>query len=75
MNSGLPEVVVVHEVLRQAVQVTALGPQGPRGLDGGAGLGGIPAQIQSIQTGDVLMYDGTFWTNENKSKISDGGNF
>lgn len=73
--SAEPEVVVVHEVQSRVVRVVAPGPQGPRGLDGGVGLGGIPTSFQNIRAGDLLMFDGSNWTNENQTQIIDGGNF
>jgi hypothetical protein len=69
------EYVVVHQTEARTVEVLTIGPPGPRGLDGGTGLGGIPTQFQDMQPGDLLMFNGSSWTNENKTQISDGGNF
>jgi hypothetical protein len=69
------EYVLVHQTQTRVIEVVAPGPQGPRGYDGSLGLGGYPTQFNDIQPGDVLMFDGAGWTNENKTKISDGGNF
>lgn len=38
-------------------------------------IGDIPIAVSDLSHGDVLMYDGSSWTNENQRNISDGGNF
>lgn len=51
------------------------GPQGPQGVPGTAAIGGLPTEITDIQPGDLLIFSGSVWVNENKTTISDGGNF
>ena len=40
-----------------------------------AGIGGYAVTTTDLSTGDLLMFDGSVFRNENKSTISDGGNF
>lgn len=71
------ETVVVERPLLRMVEVVAAGPQGPRGLTGPpvTEIADVPISMTDLTPGDVIVYDGTHWTNENKQHISDGGNF
>jgi hypothetical protein len=40
-----------------------------------AGIGGYVVTTTNLSQGDLLMFDGSVFRNENKTAISDGGNF
>lgn len=42
---------------------------------GASGLGGYDVQIANIQTGDVIAFNGTAFTNKRQVELTDGGNF
>lgn len=40
-----------------------------------AGIGGYVVTVTNLSQGDLLLFDGSVFRNENKTAISDGGNF
>lgn len=40
-----------------------------------SGLGGYGVQIADIQSGDVIAFNGTVFTNKRQAELTDGGNF
>lgn len=61
---------------RSTVLVQVPAGRGPRGAKGdpGDGSAGLPLNIVNPQVGDVLVFDGNHWANE-ESDLVDGGNF
>jgi len=53
-----------------AMEVRLLG-----GVEGSALIGGYAVQASSLQMGDLLVFNGTKWINENETLVADGGNF
>lgn len=51
------------------------GPPGPPGPPGGALIGGHTVEVDDLRAGDLLVFNGSEWGNENKVKLTDGGNF
>lgn len=70
---------VIAEVQEPAgitvVTVAQQGPPGPAGPSGTANIGGFPTEIEGLAPGDLLVFSGDAWVNENKVKLTDGGNF
>lgn len=57
---------------QQRIQVSVnAGPVG----GGASGLGGYDVQIANIQSGDVIAFNGTVFTNKRQVELTDGGNF
>jgi hypothetical protein len=52
-----------------------VGPVGPQGIPGDVLLGGVECIFTGLTNGDLLMFNGSAWGNENKVHVSDGGNF
>lgn len=50
------------------------GPPGPPGKDGSE-LANFPIAISGPQSGDLLKFNGSAWTNEPSADLVDGGNF
>ena len=54
------------------------GPQGPQGEQGPQGpnsIAGYTFQMTNPTPGDLVIFDGSYWVNEPKQNILDGGNF
>lgn len=54
------------------------GPQGQQGEVGPQGpnsIAGYTFQMNNPTPGDLVIFDGSYWVNEPKQNISDGGNF
>jgi hypothetical protein len=45
------------------------------GGGGGNSIGGIPVAFGSLETGDVLSYNGSAIANRRQTDLTDGGNF
>jgi len=75
-NVSINEEAVSVSVGEETVVIVSEGVQGPPGPVLNA-IGGFPLAIErtSVQSGDLIMFDGESWTNESKTNISDGGNF
>lgn len=62
-------VVEVTETPVAVVESVDAGPAGPNGI------AGYTFQMQNPTPGDLVMFDGSYWVNEPKHNIFDGGNF
>lgn len=67
-NGGTVEIRAVKNV----VDVTARGPQGPAG---GTKIGGYPVDMANVSDNDVIIFQSQKWVNTQQSNITDGGNF
>lgn len=67
--------VTTTEEKSSVVIATSQGPAGPRGPAGDANVAGYPIDVAELRTGDVLIFSGVAWVNENKVTLTDGGNF
>ena len=38
-------------------------------------IAGHPVNVSNLENGDLLVFYGSEWTNENKTEVTDGGNF
>lgn len=63
--------------IRSTVILTTVGSPGPVGeVDWNElKIGGYPLMLDSLENGDLLVYNSQKWINQNKRKITDGGNF
>ena len=68
-----PTIIEAETPETAIIEVPAM--QGPAGPPGSVLLGGVEVELGSLTPGDCLVYYGGKWTNENKTSISDGGNF
>ena len=67
--------VTTTEEKSAVVIATSQGPAGPQGPAGDANVGGYPIDVADLNAGDVLIFSGVSWVNENKATLIDGGNF
>ena len=68
--------ITTTEEKSSVVLATSQGPAGPPGPAGSAAdIGGYPIDVAGLHTGDVLIFSGASWVNENKVTLTDGGNF
>lgn len=79
--------VEVQEQLVSVIEVAAVGPQGIQGIQGITGatgaqgapgpnaIGGYGISTSSISSGDLLIFNGSAWTNSPQAVVADGGNF
>ena len=75
VETSTSQVVIEAQPVRVIEVAAAAGPPGPKGEPGDASIGGISTEITDIRPGDLLIFSGSAWVNENKETISDGGNF
>lgn len=54
------------------VNTGIVGEQGPPGE---SGIAGYAVNLSSLKSGDLIVFDGVAFVNENKTEISDGGSF
>lgn len=53
-----------------------IGPAGPAGPPGSSALGDlVDVDLGPLETGDVLRFNGTVWTDHTERDLTDGGNF
>jgi hypothetical protein len=53
-----------------------VGPPGPPGPPGGSALADlVDVDLGPLETGDVLRFNGTVWTDRAERDLTDGGNF
>ena len=67
--------VTTTEEKSAVVLATSQGPAGPQGPPGNSNVGGYPIDVEELRSGDVLIFSGVAWVNENKVTLTDGGNF
>lgn len=74
IDQAAPEIIEVGSQHVEIIEVVAAGPQGMPG-EAAVGIAGHPVNVSALSVGDMLMFSGAAWTNENVKSISDGGNF
>ncbi len=63
------------KTVKPQIEVTAVGPQGPRGADADGKIGGYNVNLNNPQNLDVLQFQSQEWVNSPQTNLTDGGNF
>lgn len=70
-----PEIVQMERSGMFTILAGQRGPAGRHGLPGESNIAGYGFDIDQLNQGDMLVFNGSAWGNEHKTSLLDGGNF
>ena len=75
LRQTLEDIIVNNAEVNVTIVGNVQGPPGPTGSVEATSIAGFPIDVALLRSGDLLEFDGSAWTNSNKTIITDGGNF